>query len=99
MDVITLIWYSATLLVLIAFCVVFACADSKYCRSPRSATETEEVPPLSPAPSYRAFAPPSYDTVMKKYKNRIFIVPVHEIETKDINNNIAVDLAITNNIN
>lgn len=43
----------------------------------RSRAKPEEVPaesPPTPAPSYREFAPPGYDTVMKKYKNRIFLI-------------------------
>lgn len=52
------------------------CSDN-VCNRQRS--KPEDIPvvaPPTPAPSYREFAPPGYDTVMKKYKNRIYIVPL-----------------------
>lgn len=76
MDVITIVWYFSTFIALVAFFVVMVCSD-KYCT--RSAAKPEEAvitSPPTPAPSYREFAPPSYDSVMKKHKSRVFIIPM-----------------------
>lgn len=76
MDVITIVWYFSTFIALVAFFVVMVCSD-KYCT--RGATKPEDTvitAPATPAPSYREFAPPSYDSVMKKYKSRVFIIPM-----------------------
>lgn len=76
MDVITIIWYFSTFIALIAFFVVMVCSD-KYCgRSTEKPEDSAISAPATPAPSYREFAPPSYDSVMRKYKNRVFIIPM-----------------------
>lgn len=76
MDVITIVWYFSTFIALVAFFVVMVCSD-KYCTRTRSKPEeTVITAPATPAPSYREFAPPSYDSVMKKYKSRVFIIPM-----------------------
>ncbi|XP_059620137.1 uncharacterized protein LOC132264087 [Phlebotomus argentipes] len=80
MDTITIIWYFSTFVALVAFFVVMACSDN-YCGRPRKPEEPPTTAPPTPAPSYREFAPPSYDSVMKRYKNRVFIVPVSESNT------------------
>lgn len=48
-------------------------------RTPKPADARSTSPP-TPCPSYKKeWAPPSYDTVMKKLKDqKIFIVPVHD---------------------
>lgn len=79
MDSLTIIWYLTTFTALLGFFVVMACTENS-CGRRRNLKppETRTCPP-TPCPSYKHFAPPSYDTVMKKYKNqRVFIVPVHE---------------------
>lgn len=79
MDSLTIIWYLTTFTALLGFFVVMACTENQ-CgrRRDLKPPETRTCPP-TPCPSYKHFAPPSYDTVMKKYKNqRVFIVPVHE---------------------
>ncbi|GAB0098183.1 hypothetical protein DMENIID0001_138920 [Sergentomyia squamirostris] len=83
MDTITIIWYFSTFVALVAFFVVMACSDN-YCGRPRKPEEPPTSAPPTPAPSYREFAPPSYDTVMKRYKNRIFIVPVNDSATEQV---------------
>lgn len=76
MDVITIVWYFSTFIALVAFFVVMVCSD-KYCTRTRTKPEEEVITaPATPAPSYREFAPPSYDSVMKKYKSRVFIIPM-----------------------
>lgn len=76
MDVITIIWYFSTFIALVAFFVVMVCSD-KYCtRVLAKPEETVISAPATPAPSYREFAPPSYESVMKKYKSRVFIIPM-----------------------
>lgn len=76
MDVITIVWYFSTFIALVAFFVVMVCSD-KYCtRSSAKPEEAVTTAPATPAPSYREFAPPSYDSVMKKYKSRVFIIPM-----------------------
>ena len=77
MDVITIIWYFSTFVALVAFFIVMACSETTCGRGRKPEVIPERAPP-TPAPSYREFAPPSYDTVMEKYKNRVFIIPVHE---------------------
>lgn len=76
MDVITIIWYFSTFVALIAFFVVMACSDNYCGREAEKPEETAVTAPPTPAPSYREFAPPSYESVMKKYKNRVFIIPM-----------------------
>ena len=75
MDVITIIWYFSTFIALVAFFVVMVCSD-KYCTRGSKPEETVVSVPSTPAPSYREFAPPSYDSVMKKHKSRVFIIPM-----------------------
>jgi hypothetical protein len=79
MDSLTIIWYLTTFIALLGFFIVMACTENS-CARRQSVKPTENnLKPPSPCPSYKNFAPPSYDTVMKKYKNpRLFIVPVHE---------------------
>lgn len=79
MDSLTIIWYLTTFIALLGFFIVMACTENS-CARRQSVKPTESsLKPPSPCPSYKQFAPPSYDTVMKKYKNpRVFIVPVHE---------------------
>ncbi|XP_065081938.1 uncharacterized protein LOC135704417 [Ochlerotatus camptorhynchus] len=76
MDLITIIWYVATLIALISFFVVMACADTNRCFTPKPPDVETPVPP-TPAPSYRLFAPPSYESVIDKRSDSIFIIPVH----------------------
>lgn len=80
MDSLTIIWYLTTFTALLGFFVVMACTENS-CGRARSSKPDENVRtcPPTPCPSYKNFAPPSYDTVMKKYRNpQVFIVPVHE---------------------
>ncbi|XP_035792671.1 uncharacterized protein LOC118466912 isoform X2 [Anopheles albimanus] len=75
MDAITIIWYLATFIALISFFLVMACADRNRCRS-RKPVDPEVTPPPTPAPSYRLFAPPSYDSLeLDKDTDSIFIIP------------------------
>lgn len=76
MDLITIIWYVATLIALISFFVVMACADTNKCFTPKPPDVETPVPP-TPAPSYRLFAPPSYESVIEKRPDSIFIIPIH----------------------
>lgn len=77
MDLITIIWYFSTFFLLILFFVVMVCSDNICNRRRQNKPEDIAISaPPTPAPSYREFAPPGYDSVMKKYKNRIFIVPM-----------------------
>lgn len=79
MDVITLIWYMTTFTALIGFFIVMACTENNCGRRETVKPPENRTCPPTPCPSYKNFGPPSYDSVMKKYKNqRIFIVPVHE---------------------
>lgn len=90
MDLLSLIWYLTTLLALIGFFVVMACTENTCGRRSGQKPEDLRSRPPTPAPSYRNFAPPSYDSVMKKYKSRIYIVPVHE-NNDFFHQNLAVD--------
>lgn len=55
-------------------CTENSCAN----RFSRKPSEDISMPP-SPCPSYKHFAPPSYESVMERNRsNRIFIVPTHE---------------------
>lgn len=77
MDVVTMIWYLTTFSALVGFFIVMACTENS-CgrRTEAKPVENTRTSPPTPSPSYKQFAPPSYDTVMNKYKNRIFIVPM-----------------------
>lgn len=75
MDLITIIWYVATLIALISFFVVMACTDTNKCITPKPEDIEAPVPP-TPAPSYRLFAPPSYDSVIDKESDSIFVIPI-----------------------
>lgn len=77
MDVVTMIWYLTTFSALVGFFIVMACTENS-CgrRAEAKPIENTRTSPPTPSPSYKQFAPPSYDTVMNKYKNRIFIVPM-----------------------
>uniref|UniRef100_A0A182WME6 Uncharacterized protein n=1 Tax=Anopheles minimus TaxID=112268 RepID=A0A182WME6_9DIPT len=75
MDAITIVWYLATFIALISFFLVMACADRNRCGTRKPAAE-ELPPPPTPAPSYRLFAPPSYDSLeFEKDNDSIFIIP------------------------
>ncbi|XP_058833978.1 uncharacterized protein LOC131691510 [Topomyia yanbarensis] len=76
MDIITIIWYVATLVVLISFFVVMACADTSRCLSNKPPDAETPVPP-TPAPSYRLFAPPTYESVIEKGPDSIFVIPAN----------------------
>lgn len=73
MDILTVVWYFSTFLVLVAFFAVMACSDS-HCGRTRKPEVPALTPPPTPAPSYREFAPPSYDSVA----NGIFIISLNE---------------------
>lgn len=73
MDILTVVWYFSTFLVLVAFFAVMACSDS-HCGRTRKPEVPAMTPPPTPAPSYREFAPPSYDSVA----NGIFIISIDE---------------------
>lgn len=89
MDLITIVWYFSTFIALVAFFVVMACSENHCGRAPKPEPEVVVAPP-SPAPSYRGFAPPGYDTVMKKNKeNRIFIVPAFYENDNKVENSIS----------
>lgn len=78
MDSLTIIWYLTTFTALLGFFIVMACTEKTCTRSQLTKPPDTTCPP-TPCPSYKNFAPPSYETVMKKFKNqRIFIVPVHD---------------------
>lgn len=79
MDVVTMIWYLTTFSALVGFFIVMACTENSCGRRAEvKPVENTRTSPPTPSPSYKQFAPPSYDTVMNKYKNRIFIVPMGE---------------------
>ncbi|XP_055921086.1 uncharacterized protein LOC129952504 [Eupeodes corollae] len=86
MDAITITWYVATFLALVAFFTLMACSDRKCGR--RNATQSLDdhlQQPPSPAPSYSEFAPPSYETVIEKHYSptaTVFVVQVPYIETE-----------------
>ncbi|ETN66391.1 hypothetical protein AND_001823 [Anopheles darlingi] len=83
MDAITIIWYLATFIALISFFLVMACADRNRCRS-RKPVDPEMTPPPTPAPSYRLFAPPSYDSLeFDKDTDSIFIIPYDSRSVSD----------------
>lgn len=73
MDILTVVWYFSTFLVLVAFFAVMACSDS-HCGRTRKPEVPAITPPPTPAPSYREFAPPSYDSVA----DGIFIISIDE---------------------
>jgi hypothetical protein len=93
MDFITIVWYFSTFLALIIFFIYMACADNCH-RTPKPAEITR---PVTPAPDYKNFAPPSYDSAIKKMKShRVYIVPVHG-ENNFFNNITGVDSVAVNN--
>lgn len=73
MDILTVVWYFSTFLVLVAFFAVMACSDS-HCGRTRKPEVPALTPPPTPAPSYREFAPPSYEDLT----DGIFIISVDE---------------------
>lgn len=75
MDVITIIWYVSTFVALGAFFFLMACSDKRCGRGEASTeqTDTVQLPPPTPAPSYSEFAPPSYESVVK---DGIFVIPM-----------------------
>lgn len=94
MDLITVIWYVATLIALISFFVVMACADSTRCFSSKPPDE-EIPPPPTPAPSYRLFAPPSYESVVTGKQNNIFIISTNTEEAGERRDHMTESL-VTN---
>lgn len=94
MDLITIIWYVATLIALISFFVVMACADTNRCFTPKPPEVEAPVPP-TPAPSYRLFAPPSYESVIEKRPESIFIIPIHDSSSsrEQFTENLVVNLS------
>lgn len=93
MDILTVVWYFSTFLVLVAFFAVMACSDS-HCGRTRKPEVPTLTPPPTPAPSYREFAPPSYDTVMNSLKDGIFIISLNEKTNIQTNpNTIRTDSA------
>uniref|UniRef100_A0A182SV87 Uncharacterized protein n=1 Tax=Anopheles maculatus TaxID=74869 RepID=A0A182SV87_9DIPT len=92
MDAITIVWYLATFIALISFFLVMACADRNRCGTRKPSAE-ELPPPPTPAPSYRQFAPPSYDSlVFEKDNDSIFIIPYDDRIESDHQRN-AEDMA------
>lgn len=83
MDILTVVWYFSTFLVLIAFFAVMACSDS-HCGRTRKPEIPAITPPPTPAPSYREFAPPSYDSVA----NGIFIISVNEKQNTETTSDV-----------
>lgn len=79
MDTVTLIWYLTTFTALFGFFVVMACTENT-CNRRQNTKPAERVNATpSPCPSYKNFAPPTYASVMKKFKEpKVFIVPVHD---------------------
>ncbi|XP_058056863.1 uncharacterized protein LOC131208224 [Anopheles bellator] len=91
MDAVTIIWYVATFIALISFFLVMACADRNRCRSRKPADEP--TPPPTPAPSYRQFAPPSYDSLdLEKDTDSIFIIPYNDRSVSDQQHTLASTL-------
>ncbi|XP_052859629.1 uncharacterized protein LOC128266879 [Anopheles cruzii] len=91
MDAVTIVWYVATFIALISFFLVMACADRNRCRSRKPANEP--TPPPTPAPSYRQFAPPSYDSLdLEKDTDSIFIIPYDNHSVSDQQHTLASNL-------
>ncbi|XP_052896536.1 uncharacterized protein LOC128303582 [Anopheles moucheti] len=96
MDAITIVWYLATFIALISFFLVMACADRNRCGTRKPATE-ELQPPPTPAPSYRLFAPPSYDTLeFEKDNDSIYIIPYDTRSDSDHHQRNAAEGLATN---
>ncbi|XP_050072659.1 uncharacterized protein LOC126560748 [Anopheles maculipalpis] len=92
MDAITIVWYLATFIALISFFLVMACADRNRCGLRKPSVE-ELAPPPTPAPSYRQFAPPSYDSlVFEKDNDSIFIIP-YDVRIESDHQQNAEDMA------
>lgn len=92
MDLITIIWYVATLIALISFFVVMACADTSRCFTQKPQDVETPVPP-TPAPSYRLFAPPSYEAVIEKRPESIFIIPIHNSSREQLTEDLVINLS------
>jgi hypothetical protein len=75
MDLFIIVWQTVTFIGLIMFFIYIACAVTYHKHIEPEAIEQ----PVTPTPSYKNFAPPSYDTVCKKTKSssHLFIVSVH----------------------
>lgn len=79
MDTVTLIWYLTTFTALLGFFIVMACTENTCNRRSNAKPAERRNATPSPCPSYKHFAPPTYASVMKKFKDpKVFIVPVHE---------------------
>lgn len=92
MDLITIVWYVATLIALISFFVVMACADTNKCFTPKPPDVETPVPP-TPAPSYRLFAPPSYESVIEKGPDSIFIIPIDDNGREQFTDDLMANLS------
>lgn len=91
MDSLTIIWYLTTFTCLLGFFVVMACTEKSCHRSRESKPQETGSCPPTPCPSYKNFAPPSYESVMDTFNNqRIFIVPVHD-NNSFINQSLSTD--------
>lgn len=74
MESLTIAWYALTILIVVIFLVIIIFTKSKCVTRPpqRSADPVKPLPsrqpaPLTPAPAYSEFAPPSYDEVVRQY--------------------------------
>lgn len=92
MDLITIVWYVATLIALISFFVVMACADTNKCFTPKPPDVEIPVPP-TPAPSYRLFAPPSYESVIEKRPDSIFVIPIENNGRERFTDDLVTNLS------
>lgn len=86
MDGLTIAWYVATLTILLTFALVVAFTKTKCGLRPippqpvltAKPQNPRLVAPLTPAPAYDQFAPPSYDDAISKVP-RIFVISINEI--------------------
>lgn len=106
MEGLTVIWYFSTFMVLVIFFIIIACSDSN-CgrRSNQSSTSTSNsnktvaqriTPPLTPAPSYSKFAPPSYDSVITTQCTGATKTP--EIYVISVNEKLTPQIVVSNTI-
>lgn len=86
MDGLTIAWYVATLTILLTFGLVVAFTKTK-CGlrpiPPQTVLTTKPqnprpIAPLTPAPAYDEFAPPSYDDAISRLP-RIYVISINEI--------------------
>lgn len=71
MNYLSIIWYITTALAIVGFFVVMNFKDT----SASNTAEPETPQSLTPSPSYKNFAPPSYESVFTK---EIFIISIDE---------------------